>query len=127
MCPPLNTSINLYGKYSSEYASQYVITASACNNLTDPDRPCASPQEIQDLFTAYENYFYFDIYYTNTQINPDEKDYKKDYIEDESYAIFGSSLGSENFLYFTDYTVETDYSIWPYQHIVKDSGVFVEN
>lgn len=35
-------------------------------------------------------------------------------------------MGSETFLYFTDYTVETDYSIWPYTNVVKDQGCIVE-
>lgn len=44
-----------------------------------------------------------------------------------SYVIFGSGLGSETFLYFTDYTVSTDYSIWPYSSIAEDKGCMVED
>ena len=65
------------------------------------------------------------MYFTNTQINSGKKNYKQYYIEDKSYSIFGSSIGSESFLYFTDYTVSTDYSIWPFENQVKDSGVLV--
>ena len=69
---------------------------------------------------------YFDFYFTNPQINPDKKDYKQYYLEDGSYIIFGRSLGSETFLYFTDYTVSTDYSIWPFEHVIEDKGAIVE-
>lgn len=53
--------------------------------------------------------------------------YKSFYLEDESYAIFGDNLGSETILYFTDYTVSTDYSIWPFEDIVEDKGCIVES
>ena len=29
-----------------------------------------------------QNYIYFTVYFTNTQINPDKKNYKQYYIED---------------------------------------------
>lgn len=80
LCPPMNTIMNLYGKYSSEYSSQYIVTAAACNNATDPSRPCASPDEIQKFFQDNYNYLYFTLYFSNPQINPDEKDYKKYYL-----------------------------------------------
>ena len=70
---------------------------------------------------------YFTLYFINPQINSDQKEYKKYYLEDMSYVIFGRTMGSESFLYFTDYTISTDYSIWPYQHIVEDKGCIVEN
>lgn len=72
-----------------------------------------------------QEFLYFDFYFTNPQINPDKKDYKQYYLEDMTYAIFGSDLGSETFLYFTDYTVSTDYSIWPFSNIVEDKGLLV--
>jgi hypothetical protein len=40
LCPPIGTSINLFGKFSSSNFSYYSITASACKNETDPSRPC---------------------------------------------------------------------------------------
>lgn len=64
------------------------------------------------------DFIYFTVYFSNTQINPDKKNYKQYYIEDSSYAIFGRNIGSESFLYFKDYTVSTDYSIWPFTNIV---------
>lgn len=43
LCPPMNTYFNVSGKYSSEYYNQYIVKVAACNNATDPSRPCASP------------------------------------------------------------------------------------
>ncbi len=44
-----------------------------------------------------------------------------------SYVIFGSHVGSETFVYFTDYTVTTDDSIWPYEHVIEDKGCIVQD
>ena len=31
-----------------------------------------------------------------------------------AYAIFGKQFGVESYIYFTDYSIKTDYSIWPF-------------
>lgn len=38
--------------------------------------------------------FYFTLYYTNPIINSGEKEYKKFYMDDETYAMFGDTMGS---------------------------------
>jgi hypothetical protein len=42
-------------------------------------------------------------------------------------VIFGKDIGSETYVYFTDYTIKTDYSIWPFSDINTDSGCIVED
>jgi hypothetical protein len=121
----MNLTMDIYGKYASKKYSEYVAVVSACNNATNPSQPCATPEEIKEYMEAKANYIYFTVYFTNTQINSDRKNYKQYYIEDKSYSIFGSSIGSESYLYITDYTVSTDYSIWPFINLVEDKGVLV--
>lgn len=40
--------------------------------------------------------------------------------------IFGKSMGVEAFLYFTDYKITTDYSIFPFGEYSVDSGFLAE-
>ena len=35
---------------------------------------------------------------------------------------FGEQLGAESYLYFSDYSIESDYSIWPFTSIEEDDG-----
>jgi hypothetical protein len=72
-----------------------------------------------------QNFFYFTLYYSNPVINSDRKDYKSYYLEDENYVIFGDSMGSLTYVYFTDYTINTDNSIWPFENWVTDQGALV--
>lgn len=90
-----------------------------CQNSTDPLRPCAPQSEIDALF-ASSSYFYFTFYFLNPLINPAEKEYKSYYLEEKSYVIFGEETGSEAYVSFADYTVNTDESIWPYTDVRKD-------
>lgn len=48
------------------------------------------------------------------------------YLDDMNYVVFGSTFGSENYLYFTDYTILTDNSIWPFKNIQKEAGTIVQ-
>ena len=36
-------------------------------------------------------------------------------------------MGTENYLTFTDYSISSDYSVWPYEDIVEEEGVLVED
>lgn len=42
LCPPINYTFDLYGKYSSDNSQQFGIEIYPCNNATDPSRPCAT-------------------------------------------------------------------------------------
>lgn len=35
-------------------------------------------------------------------------------------------MGVESFLFFTDYTINTDYSIWPFGNVIEDKGYLAE-
>ena len=50
----------------------------------------------------------FTVYYSSPIINENEKQYKSFHVEDECYTFFGPMLGTENYLYFTDYSVTSD-------------------
>lgn len=98
-----------------------------CNNATDPSRPCEPQANIDVLFTANSNSFYFTFYFINSVVNPDSTDYIDYYLEDKNYVLFGPQIASETFLYITDFTIDTDNSIWPYESFEKDEGFFAKD
>jgi hypothetical protein len=46
LCPPIGAQYDIMGKYTSDLYKQLVFTVAPCNNATDPNRPCASPEAI---------------------------------------------------------------------------------
>lgn len=127
LCPPIGYSFDLYGKYSADIYQQLGFFVYPCTNESDPLRPCAPQSEIDQLFVDRGDWFYFTFYFVNTVINPDQTDYKTHYLEDEDYVIFGKHMGVESFVYFTDYAISTDYSIFPFGDVVVDKGFMAEN
>lgn len=101
------------------------IQASPCDNYTSGGR-CAPQADIDSLFTIHKN-FYLNFNYINTVINPDQQNFMSYYVETTDYVIFSSTIGSESYLYFSDYTINTDDSILPFEHILTKTGSIVED
>ena len=64
--------------------------------------------------------------YINPVINPNQQNVINYYLESNDYVIFSSQIGSEAWVYFSDYTINTDDSIWPYAHNSQKKGFIVE-
>lgn len=79
VCLPLDIDIVVSGKYSSVIQRSMDITVSACKNETDPDRPCATPEEI-DAFLKSNAQFYWTPYFLNPLLNPQSADYLNYYL-----------------------------------------------
>ena len=60
-------------------------------------------------------------------MNPDSVDFIDYYLEDKNYVLFGPQIASETFLYITDFTINSDNSIWPYESETTDHGFFVKD
>ena len=115
------------GKYTSDLYKELLFTVAPCNNATDPNRPCASPEAITQMFADNYDWFYFTFYYINTIVNPDQPEYKSYYLEDTAYVIFGAEMGVESYVYFSDVNIETDYSIWPFSSMYEEVGFMTQN
>jgi hypothetical protein len=126
LCPAVGAAFHLEGSYLGAAFSQYMVRVTACHNETDPDRPCAPQADIEAQSFHGKGFYYFNIYYSNPMINADQKDFISYYVEDRTYVMFGDSVGTESFLYFSDYTVTTDSSIWPYTSTQQTAGAIVE-
>ena len=67
----------------------------------------------------------FQLYYVNTIMNPDQTDYKTQYVEEKYTGYIG--LGLDIKLEASDYQISTDTSIWPFTDEVHDNGLFYPN
>lgn len=93
-CPQIGFNFDISGKYSSSYASSYLVSIGQCHNDTNSTsgNECTSQQIIDDFWLYPRKYYTF--YYTNPVINPDKKEYMSYYLEDATYVIFGPNTGS---------------------------------
>jgi hypothetical protein len=121
LCMPINTEMEILGKYSSATSKAVEIQVRKCSNSSGFAVPCATPTEIDQLF-ANETNFYFTIYFINPLINADSENFLSYYLEDSNYIIFSATGGAECQLMMEDYTIDTDESILPFSTIRTDSG-----
>ena len=61
-------------------------------------------------------------YYVNPIINGGEIKYLKYYVEDSNYFTFSASTGVTANIYFSEYTITTDHSIFPWKDTTEDKG-----
>lgn len=58
----------------------------------------------------------------NPVINPGDTDYLKYYLEDSNYFSFNTITGVNANLFFSEFNIETDHSIFPWPSITEDKG-----
>ncbi len=101
------------------------LTVHKCRNSTANNNSCATQGEIDTLFNTYRN-FYLSFTYTNPVINPNLPDYISYYIEGNDYAIFSDNIAAEAWVYYADYEIVSDNSIWPFSQMKTETGLIVE-
>jgi hypothetical protein len=69
LCPPLNYSFSLQGKFTSPDMKEIEIGVYKCNDALDPSRPCANSTTI-DQHELYFEQFILSLNYINPLINP---------------------------------------------------------
>lgn len=77
LCPPINTTFNLQGQYSSDLSNIGMITVTACNNysnINNVQSVCATPDEITAYFANYTNIL-FGYLFSNPVLNPSQTTY----------------------------------------------------
>jgi hypothetical protein len=79
LCPPLNYSFSLQGKYTSPNMQLIEIRVNKCNDSLDPSRPCANSSTI-DMYEAMFDQFTLSMNYINPLINPGDQNYRSYYI-----------------------------------------------
>jgi hypothetical protein len=107
LCPVVNQTIDLQGKFSSRTFKLMKIGVSKCTGSN-----CATDAEIQAHITSYKT-FKVVFYYTKTVLNPESMEPTSMTLDDSVYLQFSLTLGSTSNLFFEGYTINTDYSLTP--------------
>ncbi len=82
--------------------------------LVSNSSTCANTNEI-DSFIENNEGVTANFYYINPVINAGDIEYLNYYLEDSNYFTFNTVTGINANLYFSDYSIETDHSIFPWE------------
>ena len=74
LCPPLNYSYDIMGKFTSREMKQIEVRLSKCNDTLDPLRPCVNQSVIDGMITALGG-LTVGMFFVNPLINAGNKDY----------------------------------------------------
>ena len=116
LCPPVNYSLTMQGKYTSNMFQFAQINIDPCNasNPNFPNTTCYNSTDINNFLNIMAQ-FTFNFYYINPVINANDKKYISYYLEDRNYFSFDTITGVSANLFFTQYNIETDITILPWK------------
>jgi len=115
--------IPLQGKYTSNSFKYGRILVSKCTNSSIyGNTTCATSAEV-DAFIASQQIVTANLYFVNPVINAGSKTYIDYYLEDANYFTFNTLNGVSANMYFSEYSITTDHSIFPWKDTSVDSGV----
>ena len=64
--------------------------------------------------------------YINPVINPNQPNFISHYVDGNDYILFSKDTGSQLWLRFSDYTINSDNSIWPFTTNSIKQGLIIE-
>ncbi|CAD8143459.1 unnamed protein product [Paramecium octaurelia] len=133
LCPDLNYSLTVGGRYSSEYLDFAKIEISDCKNDTSKNanltwHPTCASKEVMDKWLSSEGSYRIRIYMTNTVVNPSKPtDYIQGYLDDEVYFQFVPfKLSRQSDIFFKKYQINTDQSLVPVFDDEQVENVFMK-
>lgn len=105
LCPSINQSIALQGKFTSNIFKFAQITVNTCSNSSlFPNTTCHSTAQLAN-FLQSKGQFTFNYYFVNPVLNPSDKDPVTYYLEDTNYFAFDTTMGVNANLYYSDYSM----------------------
>ncbi|CAD8060136.1 unnamed protein product [Paramecium sonneborni] len=120
LCPDLNYSLTVGGRYSSEYLDFAKIEITDCKNDTSKNEyltwhPECAPKDVMEKWLSSEGSYRIRIYMTNTIVNPSKPtEYIQGYLDDEVYFQFVPfKLSRQSDIFFKKYQINTDQSLVP--------------
>ncbi|CAD8049224.1 unnamed protein product [Paramecium primaurelia] len=120
LCPDLNYSITVGGRYSSEYLDFAKIEITDCKNDTSKNayltwHPTCASKDVMEKWLSSEGSYRIRIYMTNTVVNPSKPtNYIQGYLDDEVYFQFVPfKLSRQSDIFFKKYQINTDESLVP--------------
>jgi hypothetical protein len=104
VCPPLNYSYELKGKFTSRTQSSLSVHISACNSSLNLSRTCVN-ESVIDAMIAFQGGILANINLVNPLINPGNADYLEYQIEDKNFVTFSRVIGSYALAFVEDYVI----------------------
>lgn len=78
-----------------------------------------------DSWIAAHTSFFFNFFYSNTLLNPDQTQPISMFLEDKDFTMFSPTLGTFTNIYLGEYAMETDESIFPWFKKKVENGFIV--
>jgi len=108
LCPKLNQKVNVGGKYISPVFSRIEASLYPCSNSTDPSRPCGPIERIDKIIDMFST-ISFALGTINPVVNPDQKNYIVNYVEDRNYVLLSKgNLGLRTTIFMNEVTITSD-------------------
>ncbi len=121
LCPTEGTVIELQGKYSSSVFKYYKFGVKQCSPSNTTNRTCVSNSTLETFLNSNEA-FTFNFYFMNTIINPTNKQFLSNYLDDLNYFPFTQSDGVSANFFLSSFEVTTDESIYPFEQFDSAKG-----
>ncbi|CAD8209998.1 unnamed protein product [Paramecium octaurelia] len=133
LCPQLNYSFTLKGRYTNKFFDFAKLTVTQCSNHSQANSfyswqpTCASNEEIQHWLMQQRQYR-IKIYITNQMVSPLKGDnYVQSFLDDELFFSFiPQVIGKEADVFFTKYLMKTDDNLLPTGNAFDTKEVFAK-
>ncbi|CAD8190737.1 unnamed protein product [Paramecium octaurelia] len=120
LCPQLNYSFTLKGRYTNKFFDFMKITVSQCSNSSQTNsfytwQPNCASEEAISQWLMQQRQYRVKIYITNQMISPQKgDDYVQSFLDDELFFSFiPQVIGKEVDIFFTKYLMQTDNNLLP--------------
>ncbi|CAD8121277.1 unnamed protein product [Paramecium sonneborni] len=120
LCPQINYSFTLKGRYTNKFFDFLKITVSQCNNQSQTNsfytwQPICASNETISKWLLEQRQYRVKIYITNQMISPLKGDnFVQSYLDDELFFSFiPQVIGKEADIFFTKYLMKTDNNLLP--------------
>lgn len=125
LCPPIDYVLSLQGKYTSPFFKYSRILIQKCG-VTSNASTCSNSSEVSAFINNNQGVT-VNFYYINPVINAGDTEYLNYYLEDSNYFTFNTITGVNANLYFSEYKITTDHSIFPWEDIEQDQGALTSS
>ncbi|CAD8072315.1 unnamed protein product [Paramecium primaurelia] len=120
LCPQMNYSFTLKGRYTNNLFDFLKITVSQCSNHSQTNsfytwQPTCASNEAISQWLIQQRQYRVKIYITNQKISPQKgDDYVQSFLDDELFFSFiPQVVGKEVDIFFTKYLMQTDNNLLP--------------
>ncbi|CAD8170309.1 unnamed protein product [Paramecium octaurelia] len=128
LCPDLNYSMKLRGRFANREFNYIKVTVSKCNNDTSQNsiytwKPVCKSEESIQSYLQTTSAFKVSLYMTNLIVNPSSpQNFVSAYLDDELYFTFTPKLlQRQGNIFWRKYNFETDESLTPFKNVINET------